>query len=323
MASLSSAFTPLKHVKQIMPSVLWRLCRRCLLRLARTSRSWPLVSLMGLDSVSSRRHNCVVEAVVTGACRVRSGPQSRCPALRSHPQSAPPSRARSRLYLRRSLFRPTRPAPGQVRDAAPRATRRSARHHHRDCLWLLAPFLLRRPGRLASRRSARSPTRATRTTVRAQADRRGCRIPAGVPRPASACALGRTVSAPQRALWAAGASAQRRPCPGPPQKKSLTGPVPPTRPVHPQLVNPAYEAMRTWALTKPRPRRCPAGVALVLGRGLAAWVLLAPTWPLPTHSQPAPIAVAPPSLSGNSDHVRAIVSVLATLVEHAQQEVAR
>jgi hypothetical protein len=81
--------------------------------------------------------------------------------------------------------------------------------------------------------------------------------------------------------------------------------------------------MRTWALTTPRPRRCPAGVALILGRGLAAWDLLVPTWPLPAPAQPAPIAVATPPLSGNSDHVRAIVSVLATLVEHAQQEVTR
>jgi hypothetical protein len=79
-----------------------------------------------------------------------------------------------------------------------------------------------------------------------------------------------------------------------------------------------YEALRSWMVDGPTGGTRPIGLALVLRRGLPAWLDGAALW------LPAP-ARATPALTTSSDAAAAltaapVVQALATMVERAREE---
>jgi hypothetical protein len=104
-----------------------------------------------------------------------------------------------------------------------------------------------------------------------------------------------------------------------------------------------YEVLRKWALAIPRPSSAPAGMVLVLTRGLANWLQSRANLPsaLPTAAgqpwqpwqpwQPPAVDLEPNPITQPmdtlvempmtvSEHTRAFITVLATMVEHARHE---
>lgn len=92
-----------------------------------------------------------------------------------------------------------------------------------------------------------------------------------------------------------------------------------------------YEAIRLWSLARPRPNSAPSGAALLLRRGMAAWLLNGPVEALPSQFR-----VRFQSANGKSydsstrlstqtygERPVRLTLVLATMVEQAQGEVAR
>jgi len=78
----------------------------------------------------------------------------------------------------------------------------------------------------------------------------------------------------------------------------------------------AYEALRTWAVARPRASRSPPGALLFLRRGLAAWLR---EWP---RLAPAARQAATPRMGASAVPPRdqALAAVLATMIEHYHQE---
>lgn len=85
----------------------------------------------------------------------------------------------------------------------------------------------------------------------------------------------------------------------------------------PTVAREHYEAARAWARGTPEARGRPPGLAVLLRRGLPAWLAAWETW-LPQQvgppDQPGGDAVSPPE-SGT----HALAVVLATMVEHCQR----
>lgn len=220
-------------------------------------------------------------------------------------------------WHRLSLSSPSPPA-------VPASAIRPSRHFHCCRLWLLTPLLLHCSGCLADCRSARPAARPPWTARGPQAHARGCHLPGHTANPAAGAARGRPGRPAQAALWSLGAHAQCRTWPGPPQKKRLTGLVALTTRPDPAASAPAdYETLRTWACTTPRPRSAPAGVALVIRQGLATWLQVWASMPLVPRPRSTPPLAAIPLDQTGPDHSYALITVLATMVEHAQQEGAR
>lgn len=90
------------------------------------------------------------------------------------------------------------------------------------------------------------------------------------------------------------------------------------RPAAAHEVGADYEALRSWALERPRPRCAPAGAMVLLRQGLAAWLQAGPRcggqWP---HESPAPPAPSTPHLPVDARD-QALVRILATMVAYAQ-----
>ena len=88
-----------------------------------------------------------------------------------------------------------------------------------------------------------------------------------------------------------------------------------------------YEAIRLWSLARPRPNTAPSGAALLLRRGMTAWLLNGPAEALPSQSQGASGESFNPStqLSAHAQGKRqfSLALVLATMVEQARMEVVR
>jgi hypothetical protein len=81
-----------------------------------------------------------------------------------------------------------------------------------------------------------------------------------------------------------------------------------------------YEALRAWAVARPRPTQSPAGAALLLRQGVVAWLVAWPTWSsAPSHAPSAPRSTPEAALAVTAEE-RALAEVLATMVEYCQQE---
>lgn len=88
--------------------------------------------------------------------------------------------------------------------------------------------------------------------------------------------------------------------------------------VDPAIVTQHYEALRTWMLDGPTGGTRPAGLALVLRRGLPAWLQEAALWlPAPERATPALPARAD---AGTAPTTAPVVQVLATMVERYRAE---
>ncbi len=79
-----------------------------------------------------------------------------------------------------------------------------------------------------------------------------------------------------------------------------------------------YETVRAWALARPRPAVGPAGAAVLLQRGVATWLRAWPTW-RPASAPGAPRGPSAPRVV-RTERAGALAGVLATMVEHCQQE---
>jgi len=83
-----------------------------------------------------------------------------------------------------------------------------------------------------------------------------------------------------------------------------------------------YEAARAWATGAEGSRERLYGLALLVRRGVPAWLAAWETW-LPaqagTATTPATDSTAPPR-SGAHDHDHALAVVLATMVEHCRRD---
>jgi hypothetical protein len=82
-----------------------------------------------------------------------------------------------------------------------------------------------------------------------------------------------------------------------------------------------YEALRSRALERPRPRCAPFGASVLFGRGLAEW--LQTDHGAPPTQPPAPLvpqSAPPPLLVAGDGSAGALVCVIATMVEYCQQE---
>jgi len=84
------------------------------------------------------------------------------------------------------------------------------------------------------------------------------------------------------------------------------------------VVTQHYEALRIWMLDGPTRGARPAGLALVLRRGLPTWLEEAALW-LPVPEQATP-ALTVHSDAGTTPTTGPVVQVLATMVEHAREE---
>jgi len=78
-----------------------------------------------------------------------------------------------------------------------------------------------------------------------------------------------------------------------------------------------YEALRAWVLDGPAPGTRPAGLALVLRRGLPTWLDAAALW-LPALERPTPTFLARPDADAAATNL--VVQVLATMVERYREE---
>jgi hypothetical protein len=78
-----------------------------------------------------------------------------------------------------------------------------------------------------------------------------------------------------------------------------------------------YEELRAWVMGQPQPVTRPTGLALVLRQGVPAWINACSTW-LSSPSATAPSIARSRGEAPVSD--QAITAVLATMIEHCQQE---
>ncbi len=81
-----------------------------------------------------------------------------------------------------------------------------------------------------------------------------------------------------------------------------------------------YEAARAWATDAAGSGGRPFGLALLLRRGLPAWLAAWETW-LPVQvgtDEPPDVGMA--SLTGPGAHDHALAGVLATMVEHCRRD---
>jgi hypothetical protein len=84
-----------------------------------------------------------------------------------------------------------------------------------------------------------------------------------------------------------------------------------------------YETVRAWAGARPRPSLCPAGAAVLLQQGVAAWLRAWPIWrPVSSHEPDEPGAPRGPTAPRMvlTERTRALAGVLATMIEHCQQQ---
>ena len=88
--------------------------------------------------------------------------------------------------------------------------------------------------------------------------------------------------------------------------------------VDPVIFTQHYEALRAWMLDGPLRGTRPAGLALVLRRGLPAWLDGAALW-LPT-PEPATSALTARADAGTTLTTAPVVQVLATMVERYREE---
>lgn len=88
----------------------------------------------------------------------------------------------------------------------------------------------------------------------------------------------------------------------------------------PVVVGDRYEAARAWATgTAPQGGR-PPGLALVLRRGLPAWLAAWETWLPAQAGAETPPATARAALTESGAHAHAVAVVLATMVEHCRRD---
>ena len=81
-----------------------------------------------------------------------------------------------------------------------------------------------------------------------------------------------------------------------------------------------YETLRAWVLSRPRPLLRPTGLAVLLCRGLPAWLTACTTWQGsmadPRSRMSPPAADHPGAAAGHA----ALTLVLATMVMSVQKE---
>jgi len=77
----------------------------------------------------------------------------------------------------------------------------------------------------------------------------------------------------------------------------------------------AYETLRTWATSRPRPARSPPGAGVLLQRGVAAWLRVG------AHPLPAPAGPRHALDSGGTSRASPRLQlVLASMIEQVQWE---
>ena len=82
----------------------------------------------------------------------------------------------------------------------------------------------------------------------------------------------------------------------------------------------AYETLRAWSLSRPRPLPRPSGLAVLLCQGLPAWLMACRTWQA---ALPGPPSVLSPSSVEDPPAVTAhpaLILVLAAMVMSVQRE---
>ena len=210
-----------------------------------------------------------------------TGRQDAGPARSRSPAPAPRGRPRRGLP-EPSVFRPARPRPGQVRDGAAPPRRREAGDRDRCALRGQPPGVLRGLGRVRGARDPRVGAQAPRAEGSPQVQRRGCRLRralAGGGRRAT----GRAADGGRGAtVWHLDSRPVARPGGCSPQKK--TAPVdhgaaasgPDTEQVCRQ-----YEVVRHDAATQAAFSRRGYGMALLMSRGMPAWLDAMSTISLP------------------------------------------
>src|SRR5262245_22774897 len=205
----------------------------------------------------------------------------------------PPPEGGRPLVPPRRVLRPARPGAGQVRDAAPRPRRGVRRHRGHSGLRVLPSRLLSGPGALPPRRPAGLDPATTRTPSCPQTLRPHRRFPAPTPASRSVAPSRRARGAGSRAVRPRGPSPQHRTRLGAPTKKSPLIPEVPRDqvPVLPdELWTPRYEAMRKRAMAKSGSVDNSYGYALLIRRGLVAWMK---AWPRPAREPPHDLGSGP------------------------------
>lgn len=95
------------------------------------------------------------------------------------------------------------------------------------------------------------------------------------------------------------------------------GLAPPPRPGADQEFNDRYEAVRQWAVARPRPSSCPAGATVLIRQGLPAWLR---AWRGPADARAPALPAVPNTPRRGTAREQALASVLATMVEYSQEE---
>ena len=82
----------------------------------------------------------------------------------------------------------------------------------------------------------------------------------------------------------------------------------------------AYETLRAWSLSRPRPLLRPTGLAVLLCQGLPAWLSACSTWQAPTAApqslRSTSAAEDPPTVAAHPT----LILVLATMVMSVYRE---
>lgn len=89
----------------------------------------------------------------------------------------------------------------------------------------------------------------------------------------------------------------------------------------PATLTAAYEQVRAWATGQAVPGPRPAGLVVLLRRGLGGWLALAPTWLAVTPEAPHPTQPVQTVAGTPAVTVDALAGILATMIAAGQQEV--
>lgn len=240
----------------------------------------------------------------------RSRSEGRCLTRRWGAQPACRPGHRCRICDTR-VFRSPRPRPGQIRDDPPRRSRGPARRDHRRGVPLLAPVVLPGAARVSTAWRGRSVATEARASGRPQAHRRHHGLS---PRRTSARAVrpAHGASSPcRRPIRDPRASAQcRAGARATGKKTAVEGPQSPC--VVPHGAVDDYEGLRRAVLEGTHGDR-DLGRALLIRRGMAAWIRAWSTCGAPASSERRPDAEGLPLPAGlRGDVTRLLVTMALT-----------
>ena len=81
-----------------------------------------------------------------------------------------------------------------------------------------------------------------------------------------------------------------------------------------------YEILRAWVLSRPRPLLRPPGLAVLLCRGLPAWLMACTTWQAASAAPRSPMSPPPADHPGAAAGHAALTVLLATMVLSVHKE---